>query len=84
VNIRNCVDLSLLAKSVDNARWKGKYRYVFLFLLAFVCLTQNSEPIGLARLIAAYEDRLLAKGKVTRSNWENLLDLEQRECATLS
>ncbi|KAJ7919090.1 ribonuclease H-like domain-containing protein [Mycena leptocephala] len=65
VNIRNCVDLSLLAKSVDNARWKGKY----------------SEPIGLARLIAAYEDRLLAKGKVTRSNWENLLDLEQREYA---
>ncbi|KAJ6574762.1 ribonuclease H-like domain-containing protein [Mycena capillaripes] len=66
VNIRNCVDLSLLAKSVDNARWKGKY----------------SEPIGLARLIAAYEDRLLAKGRVTRSNWENHLDLEQREYAS--
>jgi len=66
VNIRSCVDLSLLAKSVDNARWKGKY----------------SEPIGLARLIAAYEDRLLTKGKITRSNWENYLDSEQREYAS--
>ncbi|KAJ6627270.1 ribonuclease H-like domain-containing protein [Mycena sp. CBHHK59/15] len=63
VNIRNCVDLSLLAKSVDNRRWKGKYR----------------EPIGLARLIATYEDRLLPKGKITRSNWENFLDSEQQE-----
>ncbi|KAJ7293238.1 ribonuclease H-like domain-containing protein [Mycena rebaudengoi] len=67
VNIRNCVDLSLLAKSVDNARWKGKY----------------SEPIGLARLIAAYEDRQLTKGKITRSNWENkFLDAEQQESTT--
>ncbi|KAJ7139782.1 ribonuclease H-like domain-containing protein [Mycena epipterygia] len=63
VNLRNCVDLSLLARSVD-ARWKGRY----------------SEPIGLARLIAAYEDRLLSKGKITRSNWENYLDSEQQEC----
>ncbi|KAJ7456651.1 ribonuclease H-like domain-containing protein [Mycena latifolia] len=66
VNIRNCVDLSLLAKSVDNARWKGKY----------------NDPIGLARLIAAYENRLLSKGKITRSNWENYLDLEQQEYAS--
>ncbi|KAJ6604301.1 ribonuclease H-like domain-containing protein [Mycena vulgaris] len=66
VNIRNCVDLSLLARSVDNARWKGKY----------------SDPIGLARLIAVYEDRLLSKGKITRSNWENYLDLDQQEYAS--
>ncbi|KAJ7462727.1 ribonuclease H-like domain-containing protein [Mycena galericulata] len=66
VDIRNCVDLSLLARSVDNARWKGKYR----------------DPIGLARLIAAYEDRLLSKGKITRSNWENYLDAEQQEYAS--
>ncbi|KAF7339762.1 3'-5' exonuclease domain-containing protein [Mycena sanguinolenta] len=66
VNIRNCVDLALLAKSVDNARWKGKY----------------SDPIGLARLIAHYEDRLLPKGKVTRSNWENYLDASQQEYAS--
>jgi hypothetical protein len=57
---------------------------MFSVSFSFCFLIQNSEPIGLARLIAAYEDRLLAKGKVTRSNWENLLDLEQRECATLS
>ncbi|KAJ7899984.1 ribonuclease H-like domain-containing protein [Mycena olivaceomarginata] len=66
VNVRSCVDLSLLAKSVDNARWKGKY----------------SNPIGLARLIAAYEDRLLTKDKVTRSNWENHLDSSQQEYAS--
>ncbi|KAJ7770790.1 ribonuclease H-like domain-containing protein [Mycena maculata] len=67
VNIRNCVDLSLLARSVDNTRWKGRYR----------------DPIGLARLIAAYEDRLLSKGKITRSNWENHLDPEQLEYHSL-
>ncbi|KAJ7169533.1 ribonuclease H-like domain-containing protein [Mycena filopes] len=66
VNLRNCVDLSLLARSVDNPRWKGKY----------------GDPIGLARLIAAYEDRLLQKGRITRSNWENRLDTEQREYAS--
>jgi len=51
---------------VDNGRWKGRYR----------------DPIGLARLIAAYEDRLLSKGKITRSNWENYLDAEQQEYAS--
>ncbi|KAJ7655160.1 ribonuclease H-like domain-containing protein [Mycena polygramma] len=66
VDVRNCVDLSLLARSVDNTRWKGRYK----------------DPIGLARLIATYEDRLLSKGKVTRSNWENYLDPEQREYAS--
>ncbi|KAJ6501715.1 ribonuclease H-like domain-containing protein [Mycena vitilis] len=66
VDVRNCVDLSLLARSVDNIRWKGRYK----------------DPIGLARLIATYEDRLLSKGKVTRSNWENYLDPEQREYAS--
>lgn len=86
MNVRSCVDLSLLAKSVDNARWKGKYRRVYL--LFCVCLKlifpQTSNPIGLARLIAAYEDRLLTKGKVTRSNWENYLDSSQQECTQLS
>ncbi|KAK7064521.1 exonuclease domain-containing protein, partial [Favolaschia claudopus] len=67
VNLRNCVDLSLLARSVDNARWKGKY----------------SDPIGLARLIGVYEDRLLTKGRITRSNWENVLDAAQRECTQI-
>ncbi|KAJ7102264.1 ribonuclease H-like domain-containing protein [Mycena belliarum] len=66
VNIRNCVDLSLLARSVDNARWKGKY----------------NDPIGLARLVAVYEDRLMVKGKITRSNWENYLNLDQQEYAS--
>ncbi|KAJ7666462.1 ribonuclease H-like domain-containing protein [Mycena rosella] len=66
VNIRSCVDLSLLARSVDNPRWKGRY----------------NDPIGLARLIATYENRLLSKGKITRSNWENFLDLDQQEYAS--
>ncbi|CAK5264871.1 unnamed protein product [Mycena citricolor] len=66
VDIRGCVDLSYLARTVDNARWKGSY----------------SQPIGLARLIATYEDRLLVKGKITRSNWErNQLSVEQQEYA---
>ncbi|KAJ7071520.1 ribonuclease H-like domain-containing protein [Mycena amicta] len=66
VSLCGCVDLSLLARSVDNSRWKGKF----------------SEPIGLARLIATYEDLLLFKGKVTRSNWEKPLDPEQLEYAS--
>jgi len=60
------VDLSLLARSVDNAHWKGKYR----------------NPLGLARLIGHYEDKLLPKGKITRSNWENYLDAAQQEYAS--
>ncbi|KAF7310627.1 3'-5' exonuclease domain-containing protein [Mycena chlorophos] len=64
LNMTGCLDLALLARSVDNPRWKGKY----------------SDPLGLARLIAAYEDLLLVKGKVTRSNWEKKLDSTQLEC----
>lgn len=64
VSTRNCVDLSLLARSVDNAQWKGKY----------------SNPLGLARLIEAYEDLLLPKGRITRSNWEDVLSPQQIEC----
>ncbi|KDQ54772.1 hypothetical protein JAAARDRAFT_196177 [Jaapia argillacea MUCL 33604] len=65
VHTRGCVDLSLLARSVDNARWKGKY----------------SEPIGLARLVETYEQRALPKGKVQRSNWERLLNDQQQDYA---
>ncbi|KAH9945604.1 ribonuclease H-like domain-containing protein [Amylocystis lapponica] len=65
MNVRNCVDLSLLARSVDNARWKGKY----------------TNPIGLARLCEAYEELTLNKGKVQRSNWEALLTPQQQDYA---
>ncbi|KAI0803017.1 ribonuclease H-like domain-containing protein [Irpex lacteus] len=62
VNVRNCIDLGLLARTVDNAHWKGKY----------------SSPIGLARLCETYHELSLAKGKVQRSNWEaNLSTLQQ-------
>jgi hypothetical protein len=54
VSVNNCVDLSLLARTVDNARWQGNYNH----------------PLGLARLIESYEYRILVKGKITRSNWE--------------
>ena len=64
VDTRNCVDLSLLARTVDNARWKGKY----------------ANPIGLSRLCEAYEELTLNKGKVQTSNWEKPLDLRQQEC----
>ena len=64
INVRNCVDLGLLARTVDNARWKGKY----------------SEPIGLARLCETYNDLTLTKGKITRSNWEAVLSPQQQEC----
>ncbi|PPQ90406.1 hypothetical protein CVT25_014924 [Psilocybe cyanescens] len=66
VPVYNCVDLSLLARTVDNARWKGKY----------------NNPLGLARLIESYEFRLLPKGKTTRSNWEAILDDRQLEYAS--
>lgn len=64
VPVYNCVDLSLLARTVDNARWIGKY----------------NSPLGLARLIESYEYRLMEKGKITRSNWEAHLSKNQQEC----
>jgi hypothetical protein len=65
VSVRNCVELSLLARTVDNARWKGKY----------------TAPLGLARLLETYESATLAKGKVQRSNWELTLSEQQQEYA---
>lgn len=62
---RNCVELSLLARSVDNDTWKGKY----------------TNPIGLARLVKHYLKKRLQKGKITVSNWEaHPLDAMQIEC----
>jgi hypothetical protein len=66
VSISHCVDLSLLARTVDNARWQGNY----------------SHPLGLARLIESYEYRILVKGKITRSNWEAVLGEMQQEYAS--
>ncbi|KAI0666299.1 ribonuclease H-like domain-containing protein [Trametes maxima] len=65
VDTRNCVDLSLLARTVDNARWKGKY----------------ASPIGLSRLCEAYEELSLQKGRTQTSNWEQPLDLRQQDYA---
>lgn len=65
MSIRNCVDLSLLARSADNEQWKGRY----------------SSPIGLARLVEAYEDRRLSKGKTSRSDWQSILNSTQQEYA---
>ncbi|KAF8845331.1 ribonuclease H-like protein [Paxillus ammoniavirescens] len=65
VSVYNCVELSLLARTVDNARWKGKY----------------TAPLGLARLLETYERATLPKGKVQRSNWELPLSQPQQEYA---
>ncbi|EGO28687.1 hypothetical protein SERLADRAFT_459373, partial [Serpula lacrymans var. lacrymans S7.9] len=66
VSTRNCVDLSLLARTTDNAHWKGKY----------------TNPIGLSHLLEIYENFSLPKGKVQRSNWELLLlDVQQEYAA---
>ncbi|KII93373.1 hypothetical protein PLICRDRAFT_78604, partial [Plicaturopsis crispa FD-325 SS-3] len=65
ISMRNCVDLSMLARCVDNARWKGRYH----------------NPIGLARLVSTYEELSLPKGKVQRSNWEAVLTPLQQEYA---
>jgi hypothetical protein len=64
ISVRNCVDLSLLARCVDNARWKGRY----------------VEPIGLGRLVETYEKLSLPKGKIQRSNWEAQLSTVQQDC----
>lgn len=64
VSVRNCVELSLLARTVDNARWKGSY----------------TNPLGLARLVETYEQATLLKGKIQRSNWERYLTVLQQEC----
>ena len=64
VSVRNCVELSLLARTVDNARWKGKY----------------TNKIGLARLVETYEGAALLKGKTRCSNWEDCLNDLQQEC----
>lgn len=65
ISVRNCVELALLARSVDNARWKGKY----------------TNPLGLSRLLETYVGFSLAKGKVQRSNWEQRLSLAQQDYA---
>ncbi|KAG0703132.1 ribonuclease H-like domain-containing protein [Suillus ampliporus] len=65
VSTHNCVELALLARSVDNARWKGKY----------------TNPLGLSRLLETYENFSLAKGKVQRSNWEAHLSYLQQDYA---
>ncbi|EGO03007.1 hypothetical protein SERLA73DRAFT_176493 [Serpula lacrymans var. lacrymans S7.3] len=65
VSTRNCVDLSLLARSVDNAYWKGKY----------------TVPIGLSHLLETYEGFSLSKGDVRLSDWEQLLQYDQQEYA---
>jgi hypothetical protein len=64
VSVRSCADLSLLARTVDGARWRGKY----------------NVSIGLARLVEIYPYRLLGKGKITRSNWEGWLKPAQQQC----
>ncbi|KAJ3514611.1 hypothetical protein NLJ89_g2283 [Agrocybe chaxingu] len=66
LSVRSCVDLSLLARTVDNARWRGKY----------------NSSLGLAHLVESYEYRMLLKGKITRTNWERVLDFEQQEYAS--
>ncbi|KAG6910591.1 hypothetical protein DXG01_009542 [Tephrocybe rancida] len=65
VSLRNCVDLSLLARCADNAQWKGKY----------------SAPLGLARLIENYEKLALPKGRISRSNWEGVLSNKEVDYA---
>ncbi|KAK0505965.1 ribonuclease H-like domain-containing protein [Armillaria luteobubalina] len=54
LSVRSCVDLSMFARSVDNASWKGPFK----------------NPIGLARLVSTYLGFALSKGSITRSNWE--------------
>ncbi|KAF8922276.1 ribonuclease H-like domain-containing protein [Mucidula mucida] len=65
VSVLSCVDLSLLARSVDNARWKGRY----------------SAPIGLSRLVESYFNCVLPKGRISRSNWAATLSEEQQRYA---
>lgn len=64
--MRNCVDLSSLAYSVDGARWEGN----------------NSRSLGLAGLVKVYEKLLLPKDRqITLSDWEaEPLSREQQEC----
>jgi len=51
----------------DFRLFKGRYR----------------DPIGLARLVKAYHNRELTKGKITRSNWEAPLSRQQIECTCI-
>ena len=64
VSVSNCVELGLLARTVDNPRWKGKY----------------TQPIGLSRLCETYFGLMLPKGKIQRSNWEAVLSADQQDC----
>ncbi|KAG5652280.1 hypothetical protein H0H81_005540 [Sphagnurus paluster] len=58
-------DVQKLYTDCDNAQWKGKY----------------TQPIGLARLVEAYENLVLPKGRTCRSNWEAILSPQQTEYA---
>lgn len=64
MNCRNVVDLSLFARTVDNANWKGSYK----------------SSIGLSRLCETYFNFALNKGRVQRSNWTHKLNENQIEC----
>jgi ribonuclease D len=65
VSVRNCVDLALLARSVDNERWKGPYK----------------GGIGLIRLVNVYLGQQLVKGGIQRSDWDRELTTRQQEYA---
>ncbi|KAH7883831.1 ribonuclease H-like domain-containing protein, partial [Phlebopus sp. FC_14] len=65
VSVRNCVELSYLARTVDNARWKGRY----------------ADLISLARLVEAYENQSLPKGRIQRSDWQSPLNRSQQHYA---
>lgn len=64
IHVLGCAELSFLARSADNARWKGPYHTL----------------IGLARLTEAYLGGVLDKGKITRSNWGAKLTVNQQNC----
>ncbi|KAI5124433.1 hypothetical protein M0805_008317 [Coniferiporia weirii] len=65
VSMHSCLELSYLARCVDRSRWPGPAR----------------DFIGLARLVHAYENCSVSKGKTQMSNWENELTKKQQEYA---
>ncbi|KIY67573.1 ribonuclease H-like protein [Cylindrobasidium torrendii FP15055 ss-10] len=65
IHVLGCAELSYLARSADNARWKGSYKSL----------------IGLARLTEVYLGGVLDKGHITRSNWGAKLTPQQQAYA---
>ena len=64
VTVRSCIELSYLARCVDQDRWSGDHRNL----------------IGLSRLVQTYMGFTLSKTSTRSGNWDDVLTNAQKLC----